>query len=70
MPRCSAVPVLAGWLPAGALLGLLGLALAVPTTREVLTHAQDVQRLLPAMGRNVGINLLTPVLMALGMLML
>jgi 1,4-dihydroxy-2-naphthoate octaprenyltransferase len=62
--------VLTGWLPTGALLGLLGLALAVPTTRDVLTHAHDVQRLLPAMGRNVAINLLTPVLMALGMLML
>ncbi len=62
--------VLADWLPPGALLGLGALALAVPTTREVLTHAQDVQRLLPAMGRNVGINLMTPVLMALGMLML
>ena len=62
--------VLAGWLPHGALLGLLGLALAVPTTRDVLRHATDVARLLPAMGRNVAINLLTPVLMALGMLML
>lgn len=62
--------VLAGWLPPGALLGLLALVLAVPTTREVLTHAQNLPRLLPAMGRNVAINLLTPVLMALGMLML
>ena len=62
--------VLAGWIPPGALLGLLGLALAVPTTRDVLRHATDVARLLPAMGRNVAINLLTPVLMALGMLML
>ena len=62
--------VLAGWLPKGALLGLLALILAVPTTREVLTHAQNLPRLLPAMGRNVAINLLTPVLMALGMLML
>jgi 1,4-dihydroxy-2-naphthoate octaprenyltransferase len=64
------IGVLTGWLPAGALLGLLGLALAVPTTRDVLAHATDVQRLLPAMGRNVAINLLTPVLMVLGMLML
>jgi 1,4-dihydroxy-2-naphthoate octaprenyltransferase len=62
--------VLSGWLPAGALLGLLTLTVAVPTVRDVLTHAQNVPRLLPAMQRNVLINLLTPVLMALGMLML
>ena len=67
---CIPLGVLAGWLPHGALLGLLALILAVPTTREVLTHAQNLPRLLPAMGRNVAINLLTPVLMALGMLML
>lgn len=56
-------------LPTGALLGTLGLALALPTARDVLNHAQDVQRLLPAMGRNVGVNLLTPVLMAIGIFM-
>jgi 1,4-dihydroxy-2-naphthoate octaprenyltransferase len=61
--------VLSGLLPVGALLGLGGLVLAVPTTRDVLAHATDVQRLLPAMGRNVAINLLTPVLMALGIVM-
>lgn len=61
--------VLAGLLPTGALLGLLTLALAVPTVRDVRRHALDIERLLPAMGRNVLINLLTPVLMALGMLM-
>lgn len=59
--------VATGALPVGALLGLLGLALAVPTTREVLAHAQDLPRLLPAMGRHVLLTLLTPVLMALGM---
>lgn len=61
--------VLAGKLPVGALLGLLPLALAVPTMRDVRAHAQQVQHLLPAMGRNVAINLLTPVLMAVGMLL-
>ena len=62
--------VVLGLLPAGALLGLLTLVIALPTVRDVLTYATDVPRLLPAMGRNVVINLLTPVLMALGMLML
>jgi 1,4-dihydroxy-2-naphthoate octaprenyltransferase len=61
--------VLAGLLPVGALLGLLTLALALPTVRDVLANALDVERLLPAMGRNVLISLLTPVLMATGMLM-
>jgi 1,4-dihydroxy-2-naphthoate octaprenyltransferase len=64
-----ALGVLLGWLPGGALLGLLTLALAIPTAREVRAYALDVQRLLPAMGRNVLISLLTPVLMAVGMLM-
>lgn len=59
--------VLAGWLPVGALLGLLALVVAVPNVQAVLTHAQAVDRLLPAMGRNVLINLATPVLMAVGM---
>jgi len=61
--------VVLGLLPTGALLGSLGLLIALPTAREVLTHAHDVQRLQPAMGRNVLINLLTPVLMAIGIFM-
>ncbi|MDO8250732.1 MAG: prenyltransferase [Rhodoferax sp.] len=64
-----ALGVLLGLLPAGALLGLLGLVLAWPTARDVLAHALDVERLLPAMGRNVLISLLTPVLMAIGIVM-
>ena len=59
--------VAAGFLPVGALLGLLMLPVAVHTMREVVAHAQAVERLLPAMGRNVMINLVTPVLMAVGM---
>ena len=61
--------VLAGLLPPGALLGLLTLAVALPTVREVLANARNVERLLPAMGRNVLICILTPVLVAAGMLM-
>ena len=61
--------VLLGLLPTGALLGLLTLALALPTVRDVLAHALAVERLLPAMARNVLINLLTPVLMAIGIVM-
>lgn len=61
--------VLGGWLPWGALLGLLTLALAWPTVREVQAHATDTTALMPAMARNVQICLLTPVLMATGIAM-
>lgn len=54
-------------LPQGALLGGLTAPLAWFTVRRVLAHAQDVAQLLPALRQNVLINLLTPVLMAVGM---
>lgn len=65
-----ALSVGAGGLPTGALLGLLGLGLAVPATRDVLRHARDVSQLLPAMGRHVALTLITPLLMAAGILLL
>lgn len=43
--------------------------LGLPTVRAVRIHALDVPSLLPAMGRNVLLAILTPVLMAIGMLM-
>lgn len=65
------VPVWAvafGHLPWGSLAGLGGMLLAIPATRDVLRHADNLDALLPAMGRNVGANLLTPILMAAGLL--
>lgn len=64
---CLIAGVFAQWLPWGAAFGLLTLPLAWATVRQVLTHAHDNQRLLPAMARNVQITVITPVLMALGM---
>lgn len=61
--------VATGALPWGALAGLLGLTLALPATRTVLRQYDNVPALLPAMGQNVGANLLTPTLMALGMVL-
>ena len=58
--------VLSGALPLGALLGGLTAPLAWFTVRRVLTHADDVAQLLPALRQNVLINLLTPTLMAVG----
>ncbi len=56
-----------GFLPAWSLLGLLTLVLAVPTAQKALRHADDLPNLMPALGNNVLINLLTPVLMAIGL---
>jgi 1,4-dihydroxy-2-naphthoate octaprenyltransferase len=58
--------VLLQQLPLGALLGLLPALLGVPTVRAVQAHAQQLDLLLPAMGRNVLICLSTPLLMAIG----
>ena len=61
------VAVALGFLPAWSLLGLLTLVLAVPTAQKALRHADDLPNLMPALGNNVLINLLTPVLMAIGL---
>lgn len=58
---------LLGYLPIWALLGLLTIFLAVPAVRGATRYAQDIQKLMPAMGLNVMINLLTPLLMAVGL---
>jgi 1,4-dihydroxy-2-naphthoate octaprenyltransferase len=55
-------------LPAFALLGLLTLVLAVPVIRNVLKNSENVPALIPSMGQNVLINLATPVLLAIGLL--
>ncbi|HOZ67691.1 MAG: prenyltransferase [Burkholderiaceae bacterium] len=63
------VAVLIGIMPFGALLGLLPLVWVIPTVRDVLRHAEKLEFLIPAMGRNVLINLLTPAFMAIGMVL-
>jgi 1,4-dihydroxy-2-naphthoate octaprenyltransferase len=54
-------------LPLFSLLGLLTLVLAVPVIRNVLKNSENVPALIPSMGQNVLINLLTPVLVAVGL---
>ena len=56
-------------LPAWSLLGLATLLLAVPTTRGVLRYNEDLAVLGRYLGPNVAITLLTPALMAVGMLL-
>ena len=55
-----------GLLPKMSALGLLTLPLAIPTMIGVYRHASDVPKLLPYLGRNVILNLTTPVLVAIG----
>ncbi len=59
--------VLLGYLPAWALLGLLTLPIAFMAGKTALTYANDIPKLIPALGQNVIINLLTPLLMAIGL---
>jgi 1,4-dihydroxy-2-naphthoate octaprenyltransferase len=56
-----------GFLPRFSLLALLTLALAVQIIRNVLANSENVAALIPAMGQNVLVNLLTPVLLAIGL---
>ncbi len=62
--------VVAGWLldflPVTALIGLGTIVLAVPTVIQVMRNATSIPDLIPALGKNVVINIVTPVLLAVG----
>jgi 1,4-dihydroxy-2-naphthoate octaprenyltransferase len=60
--------VVFGLLPAISLLGLLTAVIAVPAGVRAFRHADDIPGLVPAMGLNVLVNLLTPVLVGIGLL--
>ena len=64
-----ALGVFFGYLPRFALLALLTLVLAVQVIRNVLKNSEDIPALIPAMGQNVLINLATPVLLAIGLIL-
>ncbi len=55
-------------LPKWSLLGLLTMLLAVPAGTIALRHPDDIKKLQPAMAMNVLVNLLTPTLAGVGML--
>jgi 1,4-dihydroxy-2-naphthoate octaprenyltransferase len=57
-----------GHLPTATLLGLLTLPLAVAAVVGVVRYAEDLPKLLRYMGFNVLLNIVTPVLMAIGLL--
>jgi 1,4-dihydroxy-2-naphthoate octaprenyltransferase len=60
--------VISDQLPLSSLLGLFGLVLAVPIIGGVLKNAENTEKLIPTLGQNVLINLLTPVLVAVGIM--
>jgi 1,4-dihydroxy-2-naphthoate octaprenyltransferase len=57
-----------GYLPAASLLGLLTLPLAVLAAMGVYRYAGDLPKLIRYMGFNVLLNIITPVLMGIGLL--
>lgn len=61
------IGVILSILPIGSLLGLATLYLAIPLLIGSINHADDIQNLIPYMGKNVLVNLLTPVLVAIGL---
>lgn len=61
------VGVSLGYLPAVSLIGLVTLVLAVPSFKGAVRYADEIGQLIPSMGQNVLINLITPVLVAIGL---
>ena len=57
----------AGKLPLEGFLALGSMILAIPTVSGVARFADDVPELIPYMGRNVVVIILTPVLLAIGL---
>ena len=55
-------------LPLTALLGLITLPLGLKAVRGVLKYSDDIDSLIPFMGRNIIVTLLTPLLMGVGIL--
>jgi 1,4-dihydroxy-2-naphthoate octaprenyltransferase len=61
--------VVLGALPLPSLLGLLALFLAVPAAIGAYRHAETVEKLVPIMGINVLVTVVTPILVAVGLLL-
>lgn len=55
------------YLPTASLLGLATVPLAVPTAMAAIRHAENTPKLIPHMGMNVIINIVTPTLVAIGL---
>ena len=55
-----------GRLPLSGLLGLATVLIAIPTVKGVARHYRSIPELIPFMGRNVVLNIVTPALVAIG----
>ncbi len=62
-----AVGVVFNLFPLSSLIGFLGLILVIPIFKGVVSHAENTEKLIPVLGQNVLINLVTPVLVAIGL---
>lgn len=62
------IPVVMGILPALALLGLLTIPVAIKAGQGALKNYDDTEKLIPTLGQNVLVVLVTPVLMTIGLL--
>ena len=63
-----AAGVYLGQFPAWGLLGLLTVVLAIPATLGAYRYADEPEKLTPALGMNVILNIATPVLLAVGLM--
>jgi 1,4-dihydroxy-2-naphthoate octaprenyltransferase len=63
------VAVILDYLPLASLLGFASLLLAIPTVRGVLRYADDLGKLMPFLGLNVILTVVTPVLVGVGLLL-
>ncbi|MCK4489638.1 MAG: prenyltransferase, partial [Anaerolineales bacterium] len=59
--------VITGYFPLSSLIGFLSLPLVILNSRGVLHHADNTEELIPFLGQNVLINLVTPLLVAIGL---
>jgi 1,4-dihydroxy-2-naphthoate octaprenyltransferase len=59
--------ILLGHLPGTCLIGLIGLAMAIPAFVGAYRHAEDLERLAPFLALNVIMNIVVPVLVAVGL---
>ena len=56
------------YLPKASLVGLATAIFAVPVSIDSYRYAENVKKLIPSMGINVAINILTPVLVSIGLI--
>jgi len=61
------IGAISGLFPLSSLIGFLSLILVVPIIKGVLAHAEETENLIPTLGQNVIINLVMPVLVAVGL---